>query len=571
VKRSEVKKDEFMLKNEHDLEDLWSRSMNAIDEQVEKILEDRYLLDLSMSVGMSMAMPTKKPVAPTRTPAPISQSAAPILSPTSSPISSPPIGTLSPTSGDCLFGTTREAYILASLSQVADPALLVDPSTPQGMAIDWITLDDPLKIDPCVYPTLEQRYGLATIYFATGGANWINNNEWLSAMPECQWFGITCDAKNVTVDKINLNKNNLIGTIPNEISTLYDATCIEFYMNKLASNIPTGIRNLTALQLLDLENNSLSGSPFTSEILSLTSLIALRGSSNNFEGIIPSDIGRLTGLEQLWLSVNTLTGSLPSELGLLTSMQTVFLYNNMLTRAIPSEIGLMSNLMEISLSYNILTGTIPSEFFNLTSLLSLRLDVNDLTGSIPTSIGKLIYLSDLRLGDNPISGTIPSELGTLYQLENLILNKMYIENQIPNDLKNLFSLQFLDMSSNSAINGTFPQDFFSFMEDLRLVYFSNCSLTGPFPASFANVPGLRDFFLDGNSLTGTVPTIPDGKLLKLNELLIQNNQFTGSVPESICKLRNNATGAILEDLWADCGGAVPQLQCTFPTCCNRCF
>jgi hypothetical protein len=73
--------------------------------------------------------------------------------------------------------------------------------------------------------------------------------------------------------------------------------------------------------------------------------------------------------------------------------------------------------------------------------------------------------------------------------------------------------------------------------------------------------------LDGNELTGTVPPISGDQLQELNEFLVQFNFLTGSMPESICDLRSGQ----LEDLFSDCGGSNPEIECDFPGCCNRCF
>jgi hypothetical protein len=54
----------------------------------------------------------------------------------------------------------------------------------------------------------------------------------------------------------------------------------------------------------------------------------------------------------------------------------------------------------------------------------------------------------------------------------------------------------------------------------------------------------------------------------LAELLVQNNLFTGTMPPAICSLR---TTGVLINLFSDCGGATPEIECTFPICCNRCF
>ena len=77
----------------------------------------------------------------------------------------------------------------------------------------------------------------------------------------------------------------------------------------------------------------------------------------------------------------------------------------------------------------------------------------------------------------------------------------------------------------------------------------------------------QDLFLDGNGLTGTVPEIASGELQELNEFLVQFNFLTGSMPSSVCALRS----VELDDLFSDCGGSNPEIECEFPGCCNRCF
>lgn len=363
--------------------------------------------------------------------------------------------------------------------------------------------------------------------------------------------------------------NNLKGTIPEEVSTLSDMLRIDFFGNELTSSLPKGLGNVTKLELLDLEENMLTGSIFTAEVLSLTSLVGLRGSFNNFTGSIPPEIRGLTNLEQLWLAENKLGGSLPIELGLLTKMESLFLYKDELTGPIPTQMGAMANLTQVRIYDNTLNGKIPAELFNLTKLESIRFDSNALTGAIPTTIGNLVVLEDLRLNNNEISGLLPSEIGNLFLLKNLILNDMVLSGSIPSSFENLFSLDFLDMSNNAAIFGTVPTEIFS-LPDIRIVYLSNCSLFGPMPSNYASPPKLRDLYLDGNLLNGTVGDVPAGSLLNLNELLIQGNNLSGSVPASLCALRNNATGT-LDDLWSDCGGAAAKITCSFPDCCNRCF
>ena len=119
----------------------------------------------------------------------------------SPPSPSPPSGTLPPPTfapGECLEGgITRDDYLIQELSRITDPSILLDSNTPQGQALIFLSVDDPLFPDVCTYP-IEQRYSLLTLYYSTNGASWNNRAGWLDGSSECTWFGITCEGELVT-------------------------------------------------------------------------------------------------------------------------------------------------------------------------------------------------------------------------------------------------------------------------------------------------------------------------------------------------------------------------------------
>jgi hypothetical protein len=150
-------------------------------------------------------------------------------------------------------------------------------------------------------------------------------------------------------------------------------------------------------------------------------------------------------------------------------------------------------------------------------------------------------------------------------VESLVVNNNFLSGTVPNVFENYEQLEFFDIS-NANFEGSIPDTIFA-ISTLRIAYLSNNSLTGTIPADFADAAKLRDLFLDGNGLTGTVPPITDGQLPQLTEFLVQFNSLSGSMPDSICNLRSGQ----LEDLFSDCGGPTPEIECEFPQCCNRCF
>jgi hypothetical protein len=158
------------------LEEMWLREIALAQEEADRLLQGQ------VGGGMSV-VPTSAPVPQPTTVPPAS------IVPTEQPAASGG-PTLGPDS--CLDGLTREEYLFAELSAITDPTLLANTSTPQGRAFEFMTVD-PLQPNVCTYPTIDQRYGLATLAYSTNVANWTASDNWLQDAPECEWFGVACE------------------------------------------------------------------------------------------------------------------------------------------------------------------------------------------------------------------------------------------------------------------------------------------------------------------------------------------------------------------------------------------
>ncbi|PIZ94176.1 MAG: hypothetical protein COX82_01205 [Candidatus Magasanikbacteria bacterium CG_4_10_14_0_2_um_filter_41_10] len=95
--------------------------------------------------------------------------------------------------------------------------------------------------------------------------------------------------------------------------------------NRGLTSVPSDIFDNTAIEVLDLSHNDLTGS-LPAEIRHLSRLKTLDMSYNSMTGI-PAEIGQLTELETLNLSHNQFTG-LPYELGNLTHLRTLDISGN---------------------------------------------------------------------------------------------------------------------------------------------------------------------------------------------------------------------------------------------------
>jgi hypothetical protein len=175
---------ERWLSSDQDMEDIWEMASRIARKELETYRLLRYSPDFSMS------MPSED--MPSRPPAP-----RPSQPPNPSPTTVP---------GDCLMGRNREQYIFDQLTPITPEDVLNDPSTPQGMAFDYLANDDPALTDPCVSETIAQRYGLTTFYFSTQGANWTDNTGWLGEDQECTWLGVACGNSSEAVVELVLRK-----------------------------------------------------------------------------------------------------------------------------------------------------------------------------------------------------------------------------------------------------------------------------------------------------------------------------------------------------------------------------
>ena len=289
-------------------------------------------------------------------------------------------------------------------------------------------------------PWASDRDALIALYHATDGDSWTDRTNWLTDTDLSTWHGVTVSDGRVT--RLQLDENNLSGSIQPELGNLSKLEILSLNMQELRGPIPAALGSLSNLTRLYLGNNELSGA-------------------------IPPELGNLFKLETLYLNGNQLSGPIPPALGSLSNLTRLYLGNNYLSGTIPPELGNLSKLTELWLYRNALSGTIPPELGNLSKLEYLRLRINQLSGAIPPALGDLSNLKGLYLAWNQLSGAIPSELD------------------------NLSNLASLDLSYNAPLRGPLPQSLTT-LPRLSRVIIRNTRLCAPLDAAFQTwLEGLR--------------------------------------------------------------------------------
>ena len=221
---------------------------------------------------------------------------------------------------------------------------------------------------------LSDRTILETLYDATGGANWINDGNWLTSAPLGEWHGVETDASGRVV-RLYLDENGLAGSIPPQLGGLAKLTRLYLNQNDLFGPIPPELGDLANLTRLYLDHNDLSG-PVPPELGDLTDLTRLTLSDNDLSGPVPPELGGLANLTLLYLNQNDLSGPIPPELGGLAKLTRLFLDHNGLSGPIPPELGRLANLDLLFLNQNGLSGPIPPELTRLHRLEGLRMSDN---------------------------------------------------------------------------------------------------------------------------------------------------------------------------------------------------
>lgn len=159
-----------------------------------------------------------------------------------------------------------------------------DDATPQLKALAWIALYDERQVSPDDEYLLE-RYALAVFWYATYEAsaiadvanppqpgtdqqyNFLKHDGWMTHLGVCSWMGIQCHHLGVdksavrydadhTVTYLNLTRNSVRGTIPDELwTTFVDLRVLDLSHNLLAGTIGEEIGGWDDLEVVYLNDS----------------------------------------------------------------------------------------------------------------------------------------------------------------------------------------------------------------------------------------------------------------------------------------------------------------------------
>lgn len=405
---------------------------------------------------------------------------------------------------------------------------------------------------------------LNSLYNATGGASWINKQNWPVNDAVTFSYNVPYGIQFVRGDtlvihypspqkdtgiiqlrvkEIHLNENHLSGALP--ALQLDSLKVAEFGLNSISG---IGTLQTPKLQRLFISANPLGQIP----VFSIDSLKQFIASGCQITGALVQwntpvleyvdlSYNQMSGLtaglnypklKYLDLSTNVISGQLPYWNT--PKLEYLNLLNNQLT-AVSSELD-YAHLYYLNIGYNQIAGNLPD--WDFPAIKELHAYVNQFSGALPAFNFPVIEFFDFN--HNMLTGTIPDyawpELlyfdvswnqlsGPMPDISAPKLKEYHLRNnQLTGDLQHLDfpDLERLYLEKNN-LNGTI-QTTFDFPK-LKVFYMQQNSLKGPFP--FTALPEVVYFYLYFNEFTGT---FPDGDMSKLVELRMWNNHFD-SLPD----------------------------------------
>ncbi|MFQ6623303.1 hypothetical protein Gotur_002993 [Gossypium turneri] len=225
----------------------------------------------------------------------------------------------------------------------------------------------------------------------------------------------------ISLHVLDLSKNQIHGKIPDWIWKPIDLARLNLSQNFLVG-FERPLKNITSsVEILDLHGNQLQG-----EIPILSNAAYLDYSNNNFNSVLPAQIG--------------------------DSLQYAFFFslsNNNIQGSIPESICNTKYLEVLDLSNNSLSGPIPQCLFQMNrSLGVLNLRRNNLSGIISDTSSKSCQLQTLNLNQNRLEGKVPNSLVNCKMVKLLDIGNNHINDSFPCHLKNIATLRVVVLRSN---------------------------------------------------------------------------------------------------------------------------
>ncbi|VAI51703.1 unnamed protein product [Triticum turgidum subsp. durum] len=384
---------------------------------------------------------------------------------------------------------------------------------------------------------LENLCNLASMRFS-GNNIGLSLEEFMERLPKCSWN---------TLQELTLGSASMTGNLPIWIGNMTNLSILQADSNMLTGPLPVGVGALGNLKILDLSYNKFSGVMLKEHFTSLGKLENLNLSHNIFRGVLLKEhFASLGNLKLLDLSYNKFSGVLFKEdfasLGNLEHLD--LSYNNFSDFLLKECSTSLVNLKHLDLSHNKLDSVLVEEHFaGLLNLEYLDLSYNSLRFAIDKKWIPPFRLKVARFRSCLLGPNFPEWLKSQSNIEVLVLSNANLDDIIPDWFWVTFSQASFLQASGNKLHGSLPAQLPINIVRLNL---SSNSLSGSLPSEL-NAPLLEELLLANNQFIGTIPS-SICQLTKLKRLDLSGNQLTGDIMQCQKELVPNSTDQFGSDM-----------------------
>eukprot|EP01040_Poterioochromonas_malhamensis_P004341 gene4341-4654_t len=348
----------------------------------------------------------------------------------------------------------------------------------------------------------EEWFTLQEIFDKTNGPFWITKTNWdftnISRNNPCinDWYGITISGfLTCKISSITLSRNNMYGLLPSSFSNFSGLITINIPSNLLYGSLPS-FQNMPFLQVVNLRNNSFSGSISSEMFINTSTVQTLELEYNRLSGTLPDWLYTLSRLKLISLDNNHLSGTLSPQIGNLITLRYLSISNNRFYGTLPTSMVSFRHLNIFSADNNFFSGSVPYIKVTWFSIAD-----NNFDGSIPL----LDEPSELRLTSNYFTGTISPTICQIHSLVILSVADNRLTGTIPSCLFRAFRLTTLELDYN-MFHGplSFPNTSSSYLNDVKIeiLSFGFNQFSGSFPIEVFYLPKIRAISAPSNCLKG---------------------------------------------------------------------
>ncbi|KAE8664455.1 Protein STRUBBELIG-RECEPTOR FAMILY 8 [Hibiscus syriacus] len=163
------------------------------------------------------------------------------------------------------------------------------------------------------------------------------------------------------------------------------------------------------------------------------------------------------------------------------------------------------------------------------AVVSVGISGLGLSGTMGYLLNDLMSLRTLDLSNNKIHDTIPYQLPPNLTSLNVAGNNL--SGSLPYSISNMFTLTYVNVSHNSLSPSV--GDIFANLPDLGTLDISFNNFSGDLPVSFSSLSNISSLYVQNNQFIGSINVLLG---LPLKTLNVENNQFSGWIPQEILSL-----------------------------------